>query len=183
MSKQDFLPPEYSVPASNNNYMRLQDGANRFRVLSKPIIGYEWWVKEGDSRKPVRVRTQAEVPNHVHNANDAREREKHFWAFVVWNYADEALQILELAQVTIMRNLEKLINDADYGAPFGYDIDITRDGKELNTQYTVTPKPPKPVSKEIQEEYDKSSIKLEALFRGEDPFAESNSDEVVKTGI
>jgi hypothetical protein len=52
MSK-DFLPPDYSVPKKGGGYMKFQDGPNKVRFLSAPILGYEYW---NNDNKPVRAR-------------------------------------------------------------------------------------------------------------------------------
>jgi hypothetical protein len=40
----------------------------------------------------------------------------------------------------------------------------------LDTEYVVQGIPPTPLSKPIQDEYAKLSVKLEALYTGDDPF-------------
>jgi hypothetical protein len=51
-----FLPEGYEVPKSGGNYMKLKQGPNKFRILSAPIIGWEYW---SEDRKPVRARASA----------------------------------------------------------------------------------------------------------------------------
>ena len=38
---------------SSDDFMKLEDGENHFRVLSEPVIGYEYWTEEP---KPVRTK-------------------------------------------------------------------------------------------------------------------------------
>jgi hypothetical protein len=77
--------------------MEFEEGANTFRILSSAIVGYEWWVDtEEGGRAPIRVRTAEEVPTEVRNATDTQAKPKHFWAFTVYNYAQEAIQVLEI---------------------------------------------------------------------------------------
>jgi hypothetical protein len=70
-----------------------------------------------------------------------RRRTKHFWAFAVWNYADNAVQILEVTQATILGQSSGLISNTDWGDPRGYDISVIRKGQSLDTEYTVQPSP------------------------------------------
>lgn len=162
----DFLPDSYEVPQKSGNYMKLKDGENRFRILTSPILGYEWWEQDGESRKPVRVRMNTPIVTTPES-----EKAKHFWAMAVYNYRDEAIQILEITQATIQKAIKALAKDSDWGSPLGYDLVVTRSGKELNTEYTVQPKPAKELDKVVAEKFKATKIRLEALYDGEDPFA------------
>ena len=99
---------------------------------------------------------------------------------IVWNYQDEKIQILEITQKGIQRELRNLAKDEDWGSPVDkYDIVITRQGEKLNTEYSVQPKPAKATDKKITEELAKTSIDLEALFKGDDPFKSSGNEEAI----
>lgn len=169
-----FLPKGYKVPKSmsGGSYMKLQDGANKFRVLSPAITGYEFWTTDN---KPVRVR---EYPKSMPANIRPDTKIKHFWAFTVWNYNEEAVQILELTQATIQNAINDLYVIAEWGDPMGYDIVITRKGEGLDTEYSVSPIPHKPVRGDITQAYEKMTITLDALFDGGNPFEESPTAEV-----
>ena len=95
---------------------------------------------------------------------------KHFWAFPVWDYEDERVKILEITQASIQKPIKSLVDDENWGDPKEYDIVIKRTGKELDTEYTVTPIPHKAMQISNEGETVLESIKLEKLFDGEDPF-------------
>jgi hypothetical protein len=60
------------------------------------VLGYEYWTED---RKPVRSReTFKFIPTDADITNGFRP--KHFWAFIVWNYAESAVQILDLTQTS-----------------------------------------------------------------------------------
>ena len=160
----DFLPKDYKEPTTSN-YVRLQKGDNRIRVLSKPIMGWEYWVTEDGSRKPVRTREREEIPASMWQEE---EKPKFFWAMLVWNYNDSKAQIWEVTQSTIRRTLTGLVNDKDWGNPQDYDINVQREGDGFDTEYTVIPTPPKGFEKKgkvIPE------VNLGALYDGDDPFS------------
>ena len=172
MTQQDsFLPEGYEAPrGSGHNYAKIEKGENRFRILSKPILGWIDW----DNNKPIRCR-MADKPA---KAIDPAKPIKHFWAFVVWNYQQEAIQILEITQATIQASIQALAVDSDWGNPFMYDIKITKTGEKLDTTYVCKPVPHKPVTSEIQEAYMmKGEITLEKLYAGEDPFENGSKQE------
>ena len=159
---EDFLPPGYEPPSSSGNYMKFEKGENRFRILSKPIIGWEDW----QDKRPIRFRMDEKPEKSV----DPKKPVKHFWAMVVWNYKLERVQVLELTQSGIQKTIRALSGDADWGSPLEYDIKVLRTGDGMDTEYQVNPIPHKPVAAEIAEQAKQLNINLEALFTGDDPF-------------
>jgi len=163
-----FLQKDYEVPATPSRYMKLEEGGNIFRVLSNAIVGYEYWNEEG---KPVRLKEMPPLnPDDIRKEDDGSTRMKHFWAFVVWNYKTEAIEILEITQKTIQDPIKELVGDEQWGDPHQYDIKIMRKGQGLDTEYTVMPQPHKDVSIKVAEAFENTPVNLEALFTGEDPF-------------
>lgn len=159
----DFLPEGYDVPASNANYAKLEKGENRFRILSKPIIGWLDW----KDKKPLRFAFNQKPEKAV----DASKPIKHFWAFVVWNYKLEIIQVLEVTQKGIQNSIAALSKDPDWGSPFKYDIKIDRTGEDKNTtEYAIKPVPHKELTEQVKEAYLAKPCNLQKLFTGEDPF-------------
>lgn len=159
----NFLPENYEVPSNGGNYMKLEQGDNVFRILDNPIMGWEDWKDD----KPLRY--------HMNSKPDAPvnpERAiKHFWAMVVWNVKTEQIQILEITQSGIQKTIKNYVEDEDWGDPTAYDIKINREGEKLDTKYTVTAKPHKPLAEEVQKLFSDTKVNLNALYTGDDPFA------------
>lgn len=172
----EWLPKEYKLPEPGSGYMRLEQGDNKFRVMSSPVIGNEFWIDEGDKRKPVRRKMNENIETSELGADD---KIKHFWAFVVWNYQTDGVAILELTQKSIMKAITNLTKDEDWGSPVGdegYDIVINRTGEKMDTEYSVIAKPKKKLAPEILEAFEKTNINLGALFSGDDPFTTSATE-------
>lgn len=158
----EFLPKDYKLPESNS-FMKFAQGKNKFRIMSPLTTGYEYWNTEN---KPVRSR---EVPTDTSDGkveDDGKVRVNYFWAVVVYNYATESLQILEITQKGIQKYVLGLVNDPDWGAPQGYDLVVTREGDGLNTKYTVAANPHKDMDADIVSDYESSGISAESLFEG-----------------
>lgn len=167
MSSQqnDFLPAGYEQPDSGGgNYLRFEDGENKFRILSKPILGWLDWTADN---KPVRSRYENKPATPIR----ADRPVKHFWAMKVFNYATHTMQVLEVTQVGIIKSLTALVQDLAWGSPMGYDIKVIKKGQKLDTEYQVMAQPPAPVVQEVKDAYLKTPINLDALFSGGDPFA------------
>lgn len=165
-NNNNFLPDTYDVPKTSSGYMKLQKGENKFRILSKPVIGWEDW----EDKKPIRFR----MDNKPTKPIDPQKKVKHFWAFVVWDYADSKIKILEITQSSIQSKIQSLSKDEDWGSPFAYDIKVNRTGDGLETEYDTNPVPHKGVPSEAKEAFQKTPVNLEALFENEDPFDTNN---------
>lgn len=160
-----FLPEDYKTPKNSYNYMKLQDGENKIRILSSPIMGWEDWIE----KRPIRYH----MDNRPSKSYDPKKPVRHFWAMIVWNYLEERIQILHITQATIRTNIEALCKDSEWGTPFFYDIKIIRKGEGTDTEYMVNPLPHKPLNPMIKIKFHENPCNLDALFDNGDPFAES----------
>jgi len=162
-----FLPSEAQEPKSKSNYtMPLPEGRTKVRVIGSAIVGYEGWSNEGGKKTPIRYK-MGEQPEY---GQDGKEP-KYFWAFVVWNYNQERLQIMAVTQKTIRGQIQALIDDEAWGSPLEYDLSITRTGKEMNdTEYQVMPTPKVKLDPTISGQYLANKIDLQVWMSGGDPF-------------
>lgn len=176
-----FDDKNYEVPQKVGGYMKLQEGENRIRILGTfsegtAIKGYEYWktTKEGGK---VPVRKKMDEPILTADLEEGEDKVRHFWALPVYNVTADAIQILEITQVGIQKAITGLAKDKDWGSPTNYDIAIirTKTGPEaMNVEYTVQPKPAKAVGADVLKRYEEKNINIQAMFKGEDPFAERN---------
>lgn len=180
MPEDIFLPEEYKEPVTSR-YMKFEEGENKFRVLPAKtgkqimIMGWEYWKTDKDSKRyPCRIK-EGTVPVGELELNPKTgeiDSPKFFWAFAVWNYKDEMVQILELKQKTIRQAMESLAKNPKWGSPIGYDVNVTQTIEGGKTSYSVTPDPKEKVASEIVDAYSMTSINLDALYGkpGTDPF-------------
>lgn len=148
-------------------YIKLESGENKIRLLSDPITGYIGWIEEDGKRKPVRSKDKPEGDNLA----IFEEGVKPFIATVAWDYRDNQLKVFETDKATIIKGIKSLAEDEDYGDPQGYDLKIKKEGEDKMTRYTVLAAPCKPISKEIKEAFESTTVNLNALYDGGDPFA------------
>lgn len=186
----NFMPDDYNLPLSKDGYMRLEQGDNKIRILTSPIVGYRYWVTVEEKDKPKTVRSEDKIPmGEIERDGDP----KHFWAMLVWNYELEQIQVLTLTQKSIQKVILSYSRNKDWGSPLGYDITINRTGERLTTEYQVMPSPKKELDEEVTELLGKTAIDLDALYStkeepyGGNPFeahekseAEELADEVDK---
>lgn len=163
MTTTTRLPEDYTPAQSGwGQYTKLKDGDTKIRILTSPIIGYEYFT---EANKPKRSKEMFSDTSDIKEGGKVKE----FWAFVVWNYNEEKTQIMEITQNTIKDQIFALAKDEDFGDPKWYDLKITRSWKDLETKYQVKPLWAKTFDNKEAIEAAKN-INLTALFDGEDPF-------------
>jgi len=171
-----FLPELYENLKTEKSYWKMsqmKEGENRLRIVTKPIAGWIDW----HDKKPMRYRPDAKPPK----AFSADKPIKPFWTCYVWDYSREALFILEITQMSILKSLTLIAKDEDWGDFRNYDLKINKEGNGKDTRYTLTPLPPKPLLPQVQEALKKSPVRLEALYDGGDPWTDL-TEEVLKAG-
>jgi hypothetical protein len=159
----EFFPEGYEIPSSSD-FMKFEKGENNFRIMSSPVMGYEYWTKED---KAVRSKTKWETaPADI--KIDAKTNKptaiKHFWAVVAYNYNTKSVQQLEITQKGVMDAIMALAQNPKWGSPKGYDICVTREGDGLKTKYTVMPSPATALTSEQIAEFETKAIDLTTIF-------------------
>lgn len=165
-----FLPKGYELPKSaTSSYTKLEAGDTKFRILGEAITGYVYFTTD---KKPSRSATPfTETPNIGKNDDGTTKKVSHFWAFPVYNYATNKVEICELTQKTIQAALSGYSADEDWGDVTGYDITINKKGEKLTTEYQVRPSPKKVLTPEILETVKNTpKPNLEALYTNGNPF-------------
>lgn len=151
---------DYTGPKASNKFMKLERGDNIFRMLDKTTIAFEFWKEDN---KPVRSLTPFKaLPEDAKRDKDgATVQPKEIWLVPVWNYEEEALQILQVGQKTVQKSIYELTKDSDWSNPMDYDLKVVRTGDGFETKYAVTPKKPAPLTAAIAKEYAEKKEELQ----------------------
>jgi hypothetical protein len=176
-----FVPKGYSVPSSGgSDYLTLEEGANKIRIMSpEPIMGFEYWTpnpEDSSKRVPVRVRKFSEVPEEYRNNINPREKAKHFWSLVVWNYKLGKLQVMTITQKSIQSGILAFAQNEDWGNPNDYDVTIVRSVEGEMTKYQVIPSPKKAASNEARVAYEMARPKLEKIYDNGHPLRNDENE-------
>jgi len=169
------IPKDTVIPASTGSFAKIQEGNNRYRVLSDAVTGWEGW----KDKKP--FRHEGDVckitAEQVDLTKDGKPNINYFWAMVVWSHADKRVQILEITQKTIMNALVQLEqNVEDFGDLKNYDIIINKSKVGDKTSYTVQGTPSKALTQEQVEAHETSEADLSKLFKGDYPIKEAEAE-------
>ena len=164
-----FYPQGYEPKEETSDYMRLVEGEHRFRILTDPIIGYEYWTAD---KKPVRYKTFKEA---VADPNATKIKEFH--GFIVWNYQEEKVMFLNITQKTIQKAIYNYTCDDDWADPTKYDIVIKRTGTGIDdTEYQVSTKLPKPLDEKAKKAFKDVKIVIDNYFNDGHPIVRDNNE-------
>ena len=170
-----IIPKNTVIPRGASQFVKLQDGKNRFRFLSDIVVGWELWKNKAPIRHEGAVCKFK--PEDADLNQNGKPNINYFWAVVVYNYQDKKVQVYEITQKTIMSPLYDLEQNSDWGDLRNYDIEINKKKEGDKTTYNVLGIPPKPASADILEAYSKSELDLSKLFEGKYP-GDDDDDEV-----
>ena len=159
----EFLPKDYVLP-KESDFMTLRDGMNKFRILSAPTRGYQYFNTEN---KPVRSETKPINPVDLGNYEGKPNRINYFWAVKVYNFATNKVELLTITQITIIEAIIGYISNSDWGDPRDYNLTIKKEGQKMNTKYTVMPSPRNnEITEEMQKAINETDIDFEEWMRG-----------------
>ena len=157
------------VEKQSGNYLKLDEGVTKLRILADPIVGQIYWVEGPNGNRPVRVAEELEEVPAEAVEDKYGNFVKRFWTFVVYNYEEKKIQIWEIVQTSIQDQLFRLNEDEDWGDLKQFDIKIERiEGNKV--KYEVRPVNKADVSTEVANAYAANTPNLEALWKNEDPF-------------
>ena len=165
MTNNNFLPDGYENLKTSSNYWKpsqFKEGETKFRIVCKPIAGWIDWL----DKKPIRYKPYERPKTSIVPTKTM----KAFWDLYVWDYDRCDLFVLELTQNGIIKKLEMLAVDEDWGDFTTYDIKVKKTGSGIDTAYDVNPVPHKPLLPEIIKALESKPVRLEALYESGDPW-------------
>jgi hypothetical protein len=175
--------------ASGGGYLslsKLPDGGSvRFALLSdEPLEFYESWGSDGSANKPFRFDFEPTYEDVVAEMGEFTPREgrggpgtadvKFAIAVPVYNYESGKVQVLQITQKSILKEIDQISQMEDYENLLEWDITISKKGSGLLTEYTVRPVPRKKGSQEHIDaawlEAKSEGFDISRLLTGGNPF-------------
>lgn len=160
----------------------------RFALLSdEPLEFYEVWAEGPDGKaKPFRFASEpspddltlafGDYTRRMNRDGTGPEPIKFALALPVYNFEAAQVQILQLGQKSIIRELDNISQMPDYDDLTAIDFILGKEGAGLNTEYKVTPVPRKKgADKDITAAWEDSraaGFDISRLLEGGDPFKE-----------
>jgi hypothetical protein len=165
---------------------KLPDGgAVRFALLSdEPLEFHECWGTCDGQSKPFRFAEEPTPEDITAEMGDFEPREgrggpgtvdiKFAIALPVFNYENGKVQVLQITQKSIIKELDAISQLEDYTNLLEWDFSISKKGSGLTTEYQVRPLPRKKGSQEHLDaawiEAKEAGFSLERLLTGGNPF-------------
>ena len=173
------------------NPSKIQAGSSvRFALLDdNPLEFFEVWGEAADnSVKPFRFRDEptpddieaefgSDYSRRLNRDGTAPEPAKFAIAVPVFNHDAGSVQVLQISQKSINRELDSISQMDDYSNLLEWDFVLGKEGSGLNTEYSLRAVPRKKGSndkiQEAWEEAQSGGFDLTRLLTGGNPFKES----------
>lgn len=165
---------------------KLPDGGSvRFAMLSdEPLEFFECWGQAAGASKPFRFEHEPTYEDVIAEMGDFEPREgrggpgtadiKFAIAVPVYSYESGKVQVLQITQKSILKEIDAISQMDDYAELLSWDFTISKKGSGLTTEYTVRPVPRKKGSQEHIDaawlEAKSEGFNLERLLTGGNPF-------------
>jgi hypothetical protein len=158
----------------------------RFCLLSEePLEFYELWGEGPDGKaKPFRFDSEpgpdditlalGDYTRRVNREGTGVEPMKFALALPVYNYETARVEVLQLSQKSLIRELDAVSQMEDYSDILAIDFLLGKEGSGLNTEYKLTPVPRKKgADKDITAAWSDvraDGFDIDRLLIGADPF-------------
>lgn len=158
----------------------------RFCLLSdEPLEFYELWAEGSDGKaKPFRFDSEpspddialalGDFTRRLNREGTGFEAIKFALALPVYNFETARVEILQLSQKSLIRELDGISQMSDYEDILAIDFLLGKEGAGLNTEYKLTPVPRKKgADKAITEAWEETrsaGFDLARLLTNGDPF-------------
>ena len=178
-----------SVAGSGGNYLNPssidKDQTVRITFLgNKSLGGYECWVTKEGKRFSMKFKTEPTREDLKTRADEegveltGDEKPKGFYAFFIWNYEEECVQVFQFSQAGLIDPIiSNLSDDEIQQEPSMYDFKLSTNGLSgMDKRYNVAcvgKRRQEKVNKEIESAFNEvmnPAVDLSNLLVGADPF-------------
>ena len=169
-----------------------KDQTIRITILEPPtgqksLGGDECWVTKEGKRFSMKFKTEPTRDDLKERADEESveltgdETSKNFFAFWVWNYKEECVQVFQFSQQGLIDPIISNLSDEEISQePWAFDFKISTNGLSgLDKRYNVACVPgkrrPEKINKQVHDAFDEvmnQGADLSNLLVGADPFKE-----------
>lgn len=142
-----------------SDFMRLDVGKSRVRVMGNPVQFYIHWLDTPDGKKR-KVNSPISDPKLVRKLEDAGFKRRPRWLIKVLDRATSEFKLLEIGS-QIYNGIKTLYLDEDWGPVTAYDITIERGTPGTQPLYRVTPRPKSALEGSFKEVFQKFNDRVD----------------------
>jgi hypothetical protein len=165
---------DYAEPTQIGNYLKLTEGVHLIRILTPKteVVSYFTEFAETPDGKKQKI-CYPDLGNGQMPMSSTGEPTKLVWSFIIYNKNLKKVQVAEFSQKAIRNFLHTIVSGQIKNDWSKFDIQITRKGQGLDTEYTLLTGDTEELSIEEREicVNSYSKINLSKMEKGEDPFA------------
>jgi len=156
------------LDGNNDNFYKIMPGGNLVRIVGKPSEVFNHWERDASGKIHKIVCLGDDCPicaagGKAKRTFNVKVIDKRDWTKKEGYLSGINVKIASLP-LSVFQQIQTLYKDPDFGDPSGYDINISKIGEKLNTQYSVVGKPPVPLTEE-EIEAVKNSIDVKATVK------------------
>ena len=163
----------YQDPAEKSNYTRLTEGVHVLRILSTPKEVQSYFVEYVDKQTKEGIKKEKIITPDNGDGKQPQGTRRN-WAFKVYNHETKQVQVWEVAQKNIQQYLTNILRGKLKNDWTKFNLQITRTGQGLETEYTLMNGDSEPLGKEAQKIIDETYVDLTQMTLGKDPFDEDS---------
>ncbi len=121
------------IADNGGKFVKIWDTPVKLRVLTWITVARSDWDKSGEKPKEHLTTEKQEALNPW----DEKNQPKQVRLIGVYNHTEKKVQLWNISQVSVMRELKRLSKDEDFWDPREYDIKITKVVSSSKTEYKV----------------------------------------------
>ena len=148
----DWNSGDVSDGNAKSDFMRLEQGKTRVRIMGDPTQYYIHWVENAEGKKR-KFNSPIGDPKLVKQLEEAGFKRKASWMIKVLSRVDGEFKLLEIGS-QFYTGVRELLQDSEWGKPItSYDVTITRGAPGSQPLYRVTPCPKAPLEASLKEAF------------------------------
>lgn len=121
------------IAENGGKYVKFWDTPVKLRVLTWITVARSDWDKSWEKYKEYLTKERQEPLNPW----DEKNQPKQVRLIWVYNHTEKKVQLWNVSQVSIMKELKRLSKDEDFWDPREYDIKVTKVVASSKTEYKV----------------------------------------------
>ena len=170
MAELNWFSSSFGNTNTGSMFFKLQPGENIIRIAGAPNEHFVHYEEDQQNKKRMIVCLGKDCPicelGHAPKRQyQCRIIDKSGWTKSAGYPGGEIPVKYATLPTTVMNDIKTFANDEDYGNPLDYDFKITKTGAELNTRYSVKPKPTKASLTEEELAAIKAAPSLDSLMK------------------
>lgn len=165
----------YREPQAQSQYFKMkEEGSYLLRILTKKEDVLAYWVDFSQKEDGTFSKNIYPYQEDGNKPSEASKEAKLNWALAIFNKDTNQVQIWEISQKSIKNFLLSIVRGKIKNDYTKFDIQITKTGKGLDTEYSLLTGDTESLNTEELDIINNTKYNLKAMEKGENPFEETD---------